>query len=210
MSSRPLTFSSITTPRTSPLLRTPLEILKLTAECLDPVDLHNLNLSCKALRIMLPSAPRLSRIDRIRFNKNYEATYPRGKLCHTLFCATCMTLHPTSKFADSQASRKCQGDRICIVCGIKTGKYKKLSITVNKKKRFGCSGCKKALPLDDEETGREIFEFRSSIGYGRDVRVTLDTKLRRWCKACWDVARTMLGDHTDTVVKMQQVWGAGG
>lgn len=97
---------------------------------------------------------------------------------------------------------------MCISCGIRTGKYRRLAFKMGGTSHFACDGCKVPLPREEEEKAHNVeeFVFKSGIGYGREVEVTVNAKGSRWCKRCWLPLKNLLGDDASAVVSMQQVF----
>ena len=88
-------------------------------------------------------------------------------------------------FSDTAVRTKLNQGRLCISCAIQKGSHNKRNLKVNGQLLFGCRGCQKAKPLDQEAVcvvgERHWYEDFEKIG----TDTYLASRGCRWCHECW-------------------------
>ena len=166
----------LTTRSSNPSLETlPPELQCIIASHLDASSLATFRLLSKTLSATwIKDPPRMTLAEWKLFQANFEAYARRRRRSSLpeLACSMCNKLVAKELFGDAQSRKSLGNGRMCIACAIRKGSYDVCSFTVKGIKSFGCRGCRKAKPLDEEAAWRE------GCCYSRGAR---------WCKGCWAV-----------------------
>lgn len=180
------------------LLDLPPELQSMIASELDAVSLCNLKLVCKSLDTWTKDPPKLSSSEWQQFHSMFEtmARRRRRKL-QTLGCSDCRKVLDKGVFSDRAAIRSLlnKNGRICISCGIKNGS--KRDFKIKGEAVFGCRGCQKAKPLEEEDKclvdKARWYEDFPEVGEG-----SFDASRGfRWCHDCWSIVKNYRSlDHS--------------
>ena len=154
---------------------------------LDPVSFYNLKLVCKGVNMWIKDPPKLSALEWQQYHSPLETlSRRRGKL-QTLGCSSCRKFLDKGLFSDKEAHKTLNKGRLCISCAIQKGSHDKRVFTVDDKDVFGCRGCQKARPLDEEDKcwvdNERWFEHFPKNETGSFVA----SRGCRWCHECWTV-----------------------
>ena len=154
---------------------------------LDPVSFCNLKLVCKGINMWTKDPPKLSASEWQQYHSALETSSRRRGKLQTLGCSSCRKFLDKGLFSDQAARKTLNKGRLCISCAIQKGSHDKRNFTVDGKDVFGCRGCQKANPLDDEDKcwvdNERWFEHFPRNGAGGFVA----SRGCRWCHSCWNV-----------------------
>ena len=156
---------------------------------LDPVSFCNLKLVCKGINMWTKDPPKLSASEWQQYHSALETSSRRRGKLQILGCSSCRKFLEKGLFSDSAARKTLNKGRLCISCAIQKGSHdNKRNFTVDDKDVFGCRGCQKAKPLNEEEDkcwveNERLYEHFPGNGTGGFVA----SRGCRWCHDCWTV-----------------------
>ena len=172
----------------------PPELQSMIASKLDTVSLCNLKLVCKSIDTWTKDPPKLSSSEWLKFHSMFETMARRRRKLQTLGCSYCKQVLDKGLFSDGAAPRNLlRRGRLCISCTIQKGSkpVSKRDFAVNGKAVFGCRGCLKAKPLEEEEEDECLVD--KSHWYEDLPRIDIGSfdasRGRRWCHDCWTVVK---------------------
>ena len=166
----------------------PPELQNMIAGNLDALSFYNLKLVCKGVDIWTKDPPKLSALEWQQYHSTFETSAARRRRkLQTVGCAGCKKLLDRGLFSDTAIRHTLEMGRLCISCAIKEGSHDKRIVKLKGEKFFGCRGCQKAKPLDEEDeclvdTGR-WFEHFAEVDRGSFSA----SRGRRWCRNCWPI-----------------------
>ncbi|CAF9902925.1 MAG: hypothetical protein HETSPECPRED_000058 [Heterodermia speciosa] len=169
---------------TSRLERLLPELHRMILQLLPPEDHFCLRMTSHTLYTQLPPLPPLTRLETRDVQRIFESRRPGCKLL-SLVCTDCVTLKAPGEFADAQryqprAPHCYFKTRHCIACALDKIWFGKMDFNHNGVASFGCFGCKKGLPLDDEvRLARETVKKRLPGGRKRL------SVIKRFCQRCY-------------------------
>lgn len=191
----------------------PPELTKMIAERLDNWDgtsRHRLALVSRTLCAKLYATPcrppRMTRSQWIEFNNHFERDAPSRPTA--LACSICTMLLPQTSFIDRQARKTTQGNRVCLACGIRDGRYQKVSFRLAGVLSFACGGCRTAMPMVQEDSCVENDVWRNNqrhqsplglpgavssaavIAAANADPIGVSSVGMRWCTPCWSQRKT--------------------
>ena len=166
-------------------MRLPPELQSMIAGKLDAVSFCNLKLVCKGIDMWTKDPPKLSASEWQQYHSAFETSGRRRRKLQTLGCSSCKKFLDKGFFSDIAARKTLNKGRLCISCAIQKGFHDKREFKVDGNKFFGCRGCQKAKPLDEEnecliDNARWFEHFPPA-----DIGSFHASRGCRWCHNCW-------------------------
>ena len=159
----------------------------MIADQLDPVSFCNLKLVCKGINMWTKDPPKLSASEWQQYHSALETSSRRRGKLQILGCSSCRKFLDKGLFSDNAARKTLNKGRLCISCAIQKGSHDKRSFTVDGKEVFGCRGCQKAKPLDDDDKCW-VDNERWYEHFPRNDAGSFDASRGcRWCHDCWTI-----------------------
>lgn len=170
------------------LLDIPPELQSTIASNLDAVSLCNLKLVCKSIDTWTKDPPKLSSSEWQQFHSMFEAMAGKRRTLQTLGCSDCKKFLDRGLFGSGAARSSLKSGRLCISCRIQKGS--KRDFTVNGKALFGCRGCLKAKPMEEEEDECLVDKVHWFENFPEIDSGSFDASRGfRWCHDCWTVVK---------------------
>lgn len=167
----------------------PPELQSMIASKLDAISYYSLKLVCKGLDTWVKDPPKLSASEWQKCHSLIEGYPRRRRKLQTLGCSGCKKILDRELFSDAAARNTLMKGRLCISCAIKDGCHDKRNFKTNGREAFGCRGCQKAMPLDEEDTcmvnKAHWYEPFPEVDTGSFI-ASRDT---RWCHNCWAIVQ---------------------
>lgn len=172
------------------LLDMPPELQSMIASKLDAVSLCNLKLVCKGIDTWTKETPKLSASEWQEYHSGFEKQARRRRRLQTFGCSSCKKLLDKGLFRDGVIARNLLAKgRLCISCMIEKGSYGNRNFKVDGRDVFGCRGCQKAKPLEEEDmclvNKARWYEDFPEV----DVDSFVASRGRRWCHDCWTIVK---------------------
>jgi len=151
---------------------------------MDAQSLATFRLVSKTLNTYTKDTPKMTGDELNNFNDVFEKRVRRHRRpLLSMACSKCRKCLVPGVFSDSDRKKTVAAGRVCISCKIRSG-YKHVFRT-NGVESFGCRGCLKAKPLEEEN------HFLGPIMLSTDHRapdhesVSFPALGARWCEGCW-------------------------
>lgn len=167
----------------------PPELQSMIAGKLDALSFHNLKLVCKDIDMWTKDPPKLSASEWEQYHLTFETRARRRRKLQTLGCPGCKKVLDKELFSDVAVRKVIDNGRLCISCAIQKGSHDKRIIKVKGRKTFGCRGCQKAKPLDEED--RCLVDNAHWFEHFPQLRTGSFNASRgcRWCHDCWNIIK---------------------
>ena len=173
----------------------PAELQSMIARKLDALSFWNLKLVCKNIHMWTKDPPpKLSASEWIEYHSVFE-THARRRRSNLqiMGCSGCKKHLDTGLFSDAEAHKLLNKGRLCISCAICKGSHDRRILSVHGQKAFGCRGCQKAKPREEEDTCHvDKAHWFEHFPRNREGRFNASLGCR-WCQDCWAIIQNYRG-----------------
>ena len=173
----------------------------MVAGKLDAVSLCNLKLVCKSLDTWTKDLPKLSTSEWLQYHSTFETKTRKRRKLRSFGCSGCKKVLDKELFSDAAARKSLIRGRLCISCAIRNGHYDKYNFMVDGKQVFGCRGCRKAKPLEEED----LCWVDKARWYEALPAATQEhfvaSRGCRWCHNCWSIVENYRSVDKGTIVE---------